>query len=57
MSIKFYFQFEDTYNIKLNELKAFIKLNKLKALVELDELKTLTKSDKLEVPLPILEVP
>ena len=63
--IKPYFQFKDTYNIKLDKLEVFIKLNKLEVLVKLDELEVPIKLDKLKVPtkldkleafLPTLEV-
>ena len=49
MFIKPYFQFKNTYNIKLNKLEVLAKLNKLEALVKLDKLEILTKLDKLEV--------
>jgi len=47
MSVKPYFRPEDTYNVKLDELKATTKPDKLEATAELD---------KLEAPLPTLEV-
>ena len=57
MSVKPYFQSKNTYNIKLNKLKAPIKLDKLEATIKLDKLKIPTKLDKLKVLLPTLEVP
>ena len=48
MSIKPYFQSENTNDIKLDKLKVPTKLDKLEAL---------TKLNKLEVFIPILEVP
>ena len=48
MSIKPYFRPENTYNVKLDELKATTKP---------DEPEATAKLDKLEVPLPTPEVP
>ena len=48
MSVKPYFQPENTYNIKLD---------KLEVTAELDELEVTAKLDKLEAPLSTLEVP
>ena len=48
MFVKPYFWPENTYDIKLNELKTTAKLDKLEVTAELD---------KLKVPLPTLEVP
>ena len=48
MSIKPYFRSKNTYNIKLDKLKAPAKLNKLE---------TLAKLNKLKIFLPTLKVP
>jgi hypothetical protein len=48
MSVKPYFQSENTYNVKPDELEAP---------VEPDELEVPVKPDKLEVPLPTSKVP
>jgi hypothetical protein len=47
-SVKPYFWFENTYNVKLDELEVP---------AELDKLEVPAKLDKLEAPLPTLEVP
>jgi hypothetical protein len=57
MSVKPYFQFKNTCDIELNELKVLIELNKLEVLIELNKLEVFIKLNKLEVPLSTLEVP
>jgi hypothetical protein len=46
MSVKPYFQFKNTHDAELDELKATVKL---------DELEVFTKLDKLKAPLPTLK--
>ena len=57
MSIKPYFWFKDTHNIKLDKLKVLVKLDELEAPVKLNKLKVPAKLNKLKVPLPTLEAP
>ena len=66
MSVKPYFQPENTHNIKPDEPEVTTKLDELEVPVELDELEVPAELDKLEVPaeldkleapLPTLEVP
>ena len=57
ISIKPYFWPKDTYNVKLDKLKATAKPDELEVTTEPNEPKATAELDKLEAPLPTLEVP
>ena len=57
MSIKPYFWSKNTYDIKLNKLKAPAKPDKLEVTAKLDKLKVPAELDKLKALLPTLEIP
>ena len=57
MSVKPYFRPKDTYNVKLDELKATAKPDKLEVTAEQDKPEVTAELDKLEALLPTLEAP
>ena len=57
MSVKPYFQPEDTYNVEPDELEATAELDELEVTAEPNELEVTAELDELEAPLPTLEVP